>query len=63
LEKHLTERAVNTVKDKVKRIAAEAIKDFKRKGRTVPKASPEEVPLFPSALGRYVKEKQIPIAI
>lgn len=63
IEKQLTEKSLNLVKDKIKALATDAIKQFKRQKISVPKATPDEESLFPLHLGKYVKQKNIPLVI
>jgi len=63
VEKDMTEKAVNTVKDRIKKLYADASKQLKKQGRSVPKAQPEEPSVFEGPLGKYVKSKQIPLVI
>lgn len=59
----MTEKTVNLVKDKVKNLATDAMKQMKRSGKIIPKANPDEPSLFPGALGKYIKSKNIPTII
>lgn len=63
IEKNFTEKTLNKIKEKIKSMFSEAVKQMKKIGRTVPKAQPEEVSVFPSALGKYVKSKLMPLSI
>ena len=63
IEKDMTEKSVNVVKEKIKRLCSDTSKQFKKQGRSIPKAFPDDKSLFPQALGNYVKSKQIPLAI
>jgi hypothetical protein len=63
IEKTLTEKAVNLIKDKIKGLGSEILKKIKRQGKPVSRANPDDPTPFPSALGKYVKSKNIPLAI
>jgi hypothetical protein len=63
IEKILTEKAVNLVKDKIKNLAGDILKKLKRSGKPVSRANPDDPTPFPSALGKYVKSKNIPLVI
>ncbi len=63
IEKALTEKAVNSVKDKIKNLASDILKRLKRQGKSVSRANPDDPTPFPAALGKYVKSKNIPLAI
>jgi hypothetical protein len=63
IEKILTEKAVNLVKDKIKNLAGDILKKLKRSGKPVARAIADDPTPFPSALGKYVKSKNIPLVI
>ncbi len=57
IEKNLTEKAVNIVKDKIKKGFSDVVKKFKRSGISISRVTNEENSVFPLALGVYVKSK------
>jgi hypothetical protein len=63
IEKTLTEKAVNLIKDKIKGLGSDILKRLKRQGKSIARANPDDPTPFPSALGKYVKSKNIPLAI
>jgi hypothetical protein len=63
IEKILTEKAVNLIKDKIKTLASDILKKLKRSGKSVARANPDDPSPFQSALGKYVKSKNIPLLI
>ena len=42
IEKTLTEKAVNLIKDKIKSLGSEILKRLKRQGKSVARASPDD---------------------
>ena len=63
IEKNLTEKAVNLIKDKIKALGSDILKRMKRSGKSVARAIPEDPTPFQGALGKYVKTKNIPLVI
>ena len=63
IEKTLTEKAVNLIKDKIKSLGSDILKRLKRQGKSVTRASPEDPTPFQGALGKYVKSKNIPYVV
>ena len=63
IEKNFTEKTLNKIKEKIKSLFSEAVKQMKKIGRTIPKAQPDETSVFPLSLGKYVKSKLMPLSI